>query len=327
MLWSSPGESMIHSFFTLLRFMNRTETPDKLRQNLTTFILVGSRMLDYFRGICQRTEKDKSNQTKINIFSLVYRVFYASLRGNFIHYGRIKSRRIRQIKMKMIHAETLRQMIAQRRNAITFGRMVTRCKKMEPQFTRDMHGVFGHLAGDIGIQPLRGRHIKMLQRRAGTPTHAPYRAFSTGYKQRHTPQRTLDETRAILRRQRNSQLAVHRKRRIATEASLHRPTQYARKLRVIAVNLVRIERQVIREQIDVVREQRCNARAFHADDAWIFATPELPVMHVQCIRARPHRRFDERATRGDAAHHSTHNLGALDLQTVGRVIVIASHIQ
>src|SRR3569832_475585 len=274
---------MIHSFFTLLRFMNRTETPDKLRQNLTTIILVGSRMLDYFRGICQRSEKDKSNQTNFIILSLVYRVFYVFLRGIFIHYGRIKSRRIRQIKMKMFHAETLRQMIAQRHNAITFGRMVTRCKKMDPQFTRDMHGVFGHLAGDIGIQPLRGRRIDMLLRRAGTPTHAPYRAFSTGYKQRHTPQRTLDVTRAILRGHRNSQLAVHRTRRIATEASLHRPAQYARKLRVIAVNLERIARQVIREQIDVVREQRRNARAFHADDAWIFATPEIPEMYEFCF--------------------------------------------
>src|SRR3569623_3230004 len=227
---------MIHSFFTLLRFMNRTETPDKLRQNLTTFILVGSRMLDYFRGICQRSEKDKSNQTNFIIFSLVYRVFYASLRGIFTHYGRIKSRRIRQIKMKMFHAETLRQMIAQRRNAITFGRMVTRCKKKDPQFTRDMHGVYGHLAGDIGIQPLRSRRIDILLRRAGTPTHAPYRAYSTGYKQQHTPQRTIDVTRSILLVHRYCQLAVHRLRRIATEASLHRPSHFARKLLFIAVN-------------------------------------------------------------------------------------------
>src|SRR3569833_620321 len=153
---------MIHSFFTLLRFMNRTETPDKLRQNLTTFNLVGSRMLDYFRGICQRSEKDKSNQTNFIIFSLVYRVFYASLRGNFIHYGRIKTRRIRKIKMKMIRAETQRQLIAQRRNAITFGRMETRCNKMVPLFTRVMHGVFVHLAGDIGILPLRVLSIDIL---------------------------------------------------------------------------------------------------------------------------------------------------------------------
>src|SRR3569832_2481054 len=114
---------------------------------------------------------------------------------------------------------------------------------MDPQFTRVLYGVIGHLAGDIGIKPLRGRRIDILLRRAGTPILTPYRAFSTGYNQRHTPQRTLDVIRAILRGHRNSQLAAHRKRRIATEASLPRPTQYARKLRVIAVNLVRIERQ------------------------------------------------------------------------------------
>ena len=71
----------------------------------------------------------------------------------------------------------------------------------------------------------------------------------------------------------------------------------------------------------------CFVCVFFVVVVWFFVLLEIPVKYEQCIRARPHRRFDERATRGDAAHHSSHDLGALDLQTVGRVIVIASHIQ
>ena len=68
-------------------------------------------------------------------------------------------------------------------------------------------------------------------------------------------------------------------------ASFHLQAELVRQRNVVADFRVRIERQVKRIEIEVVLDQQCDAPPARADDARIFAAPEIAVMHEHCVRA------------------------------------------
>ena len=83
---------------------------------------------------------------------------------------------------------------------------------------------------------------------------------------------------------------------------------------------MRVERQVVREQVDAVRQQALDALLQPAGDAPVMATPEQAVMHQQRVGAACDRRIDQRQARGDAGDDLAHLGAALDLQTVRPII-------
>jgi hypothetical protein len=71
-------------------------------------------------------------------------------------------------------------------------------------------------------------------------------------------------------------------------------------LRVVAQLRVRIERQVVGEQVDVVRQQQGQALLHPAGDAPVLAAPEQAVVHEDGVGAGGDGRLDQRAAGGHA---------------------------
>ena len=83
---------------------------------------------------------------------------------------------------------------------------------------------------------------------------------------------------------------------------------------------MRIERQVIGEQIDVRGQQQAKALALLADDARVFAAPEIAVMHQDGIGAQRDGALDQRQTGRHAGDDAPDVVAALDLQPVWAII-------
>ena len=84
---------------------------------------------------------------------------------------------------------------------------------------------------------------------------------------------------------------------------------------------MRIQRQVVREQVDVVREQQRQALLQPAGHPAVLAAPEQPVVHEHGVGPRRDRRLDQRAAGGHAGNDAPDRRPALDLQAVGSVIL------
>ena len=99
------------------------------------------------------------------------------------------------------------------------------------------------------------------------------------------------------------------------------PAQHPAQLRVVTHFEVRIQRQMVGKQVDVIRQQQPQTLAHPASDAAVLATPEKAVVHKNGVGPASDGRFDQRP----AGRHATHQAGniglALDLQTVGAVVL------
>jgi hypothetical protein len=90
---------------------------------------------------------------------------------------------------------------------------------------------------------------------------------------------------------------------------------------------VRIERQVVGEQVDAMRQQQLDALLQPAGDAAVLVLPEQAVVHEQRIGLVRDRRLDHRAARGDAGDDAADLFPALDLQTVRPIIPEPADLQ
>jgi hypothetical protein len=86
---------------------------------------------------------------------------------------------------------------------------------------------------------------------------------------------------------------------------------------------VRIERQVVREQVDVVAQQQAQALLHPAGDAAVLAAPEQAVVNEDGVGLGVDRGLDERPAGGHAGDDLAHHGAALDLQAVGSVVLEA----
>ena len=83
---------------------------------------------------------------------------------------------------------------------------------------------------------------------------------------------------------------------------------------------MRVERQVVGQQVDVVGQQGFQALAADAGDAAILAFPEIAVMHEDGIGPARHGDVEQRLAGGDAGDDA-HDLGAsFHLQAVWAII-------
>ena len=82
-----------------------------------------------------------------------------------------------------------------------------------------------------------------------------------------------------------------------------------------------VQRQVVGEQVDVVREQQGQALLHPAGDAAILAAPEQAVVHKDGVGLGLHRRLDQGAAGSDARNQPPHVFLALHLQPIGPVVL------
>ena len=90
---------------------------------------------------------------------------------------------------------------------------------------------------------------------------------------------------------------------------------------------MRVERQMIGKQIDVVREQCRQSRAARAGHARLFTAPEITVMHQDRVGRVVARRNQQIERRRDACHNRTNLRAPFHLQPVWAIIAETAHLE
>ena len=93
-----------------------------------------------------------------------------------------------------------------------------------------------------------------------------------------------------------------------------------RELGVITQCWVRVQRQMVGDEVDVGFDQATHALVFHADDAGIFAAPKITVVYKQRIGAPIGGGIDHGLTCCDSAGNFRYTVPALDLQSIRGII-------
>ena len=134
--------------------------------------------------------------------------------------------------------------------------------KMQALFTGRVNGLLGNLAGNEGVDTETRRAINKALAAAGAPCHALHGIRpGVAAPQRTTPQACFDPRCQLQTRNRHRQFTP---RHQGFNFAHHGNPQQLRKLNVIPQFRMRIERQVIAVQVDVIRQQRFETVALHA---------------------------------------------------------------
>ena len=107
---------------------------------------------------------------------------------------------------------------------------------------------------------------------------------------------------------------------LLAKMALRLQTKTQSQLRVVPQFGVRIERQMVGEQVDVVRQEQRQPLFHPTSDAAVLAAPKKAVVYKDCVRLRSDGSFNQRPTRGDARNHLANIVCTFDLQAVGTVI-------
>ena len=114
--------------------------------------------------------------------------------------------------------------------------------------------------------------------------------------------------------------AAHAKKFEAPRPLLDLESEHPRDLGVVADLLMRIKRQVIGDEIDVVLQERLEAALLHADHFGALALPEPTVVHENAVRPHAAGMVDERLACADAKHDAMNFGLSLDLKAVRSVV-------
>ncbi len=115
----------------------------------------------------------------------------------------------------------------------------------------------------------------------------------------------------------------HKTQVLLAKAGLGLQTQPQAQLRVVAQFGVRIERQVVGKQIDIVRQQQRQPLLHPAGDAPVLSAPEQAMVDKNSICLRGNRRLDQGPAGGDAGDDFSHAGPAFHLQAVGAIVTKA----
>jgi hypothetical protein len=215
---------------------------------------------------------------------------------------------------------------AQRLHPIALGGMVPRRDEGDAGFLCNMHVLLGNLAGKESVHAKFDSLHEITLRRTGTPCNAAYGLFRISDHQWHTLQRSFNAAGKLLQGLRCCQLAVAGEILVAEPAALDK-TQPAGELRVVAKFGMRIQRQVVGQQADIVPQQVRNAAFLDAGDRRILAAPEIAMMHQHRIRAPGSGRVQQALRSSDTAGDLAHLGSPLHLHAVGAVIAKAVCLQ
>ena len=182
------------------------------------------------------------------------------------------------------------------------------------------------LTGDECIGAGRDGRLEIRLRATGTPGQPRQRAAITVDAGRNATRQALHPLGQRSDADRLDRCADEAQR-LLSETRIRRQAQTGTELRVVAEFGVRIERQVVRVQVDVVGQQTLQALLQPAGDSPVVASPEQAVVHQHRIGFGVDGRIDQRAAGGDARHEAPHLGATLDLQTVRPIILEARRLQ
>jgi serine protease DegQ len=170
-------------------------------------------------------------------------------------------------------------------HAKAFAGVVTGGKVGDAGLARQMHGLLGDLTAQVEIDAERDGLFEQALRRAGTPSDAADQAFAVTDQQRRALQLaadTIDDCRNAGRVFQGTQPADV----LLAKTSVRSPAESAGQLCIVAECRMAIEWQMIGDQVDIVLQQRLQARFAQAGDTTIFAAPEPAVMDQEGISVK-----------------------------------------
>ncbi len=211
-------------------------------------------------------------------------------------------------------------MLAQRLHAIAFGGVVASGDKGHAGFRSDMRARLRRLAGQVGIHPQRHGVGQHARRTAGAPGHLADQLVRRAQGQRRAAQLALHLVSPVGQAHRLGQFAAPQQVLLAALAQ-RGDAQHARQRGVIAQRRVGVQRQVIGDQVDVVRQQLRQAGFFHAQHARVFVFPEVTVVHQNGVGLQGNRRVDQRRAGGDASNDAADVRAPFHLQAIRAVIL------
>src|SRR5690606_10911115 len=118
-----------------------------------------------------------------------------------------------------------------------------------------------------------------------------------------------------------------RQRVARLHGAFHLQAKHIGETRVVAQLRMRIQRQVVGKQADVVTQQSLQALLLHAAYARILAFPEVTVVNEDGIGLLNHGGIDQRLAGGDATDHALDTVATLDLQAIGAVVAELLRLQ
>ncbi len=224
--------------------------------------------------------------------------------------------------MPVLDAEPRSQPVAHCLHAVALGGVMAAGKELDAALAGDMYSLLGHLAGQIQINAGGDCLPDVTLGAAGAPANGTNQRIRLANVQHLAAQyltHPRHETPCRFRRRQLAGVADHTQIQRIERAGDHQP-EPLRELNIVAEFGMRIERQVIGNQADVVGQQRGQAPPLDAGNAGILVFPEIAVMHEHGISIRFDRRIEQRLAGGDAGNQSANLLAPFDLQAIRAVI-------
>ena len=226
----------------------------------------------------------------------------------------------------MAQPQRLRHVLAQCGNAIALGGVVASRDESGPHFAGQMGLGFGNFARDKSLRPGSQGGFKKALCPARTPGQASNRLLGrTANPGGTAAQRVfnlIDQGLGAGKGTRANQAQLL----LAKTAIGHHPQALAQ-LRVVAQGGVGIQRQVVGDQVDIVRQQKAQALFEPARHAPIHAAPKQAVVNEDGIGPVGNGRFNQ----GPAGRHTGHDVAhlrlALHLQAIGAVVFKTLRLQ
>jgi len=114
---------------------------------------------------------------------------------------------------------------------------------------------------------------------------------------------------------------------VVAEATVRHQVEPPGQLDVVAEFRMHVERQMIGEQTDVMRQQQLQAPVLGTDDACILPFPEVAVMHDDRIRAGGRSRLQQGQAGGDAGDDLADLAASIDLQAIWAIVAKTVNIE
>lgn len=229
----------------------------------------------------------------------------------------------------MLKPELRSHVFGHGRRAIALGGMVPARQEGHAHLARVVGLRLRDLAGDEGVGTGRDGGLEVALRAAGAPGDGLDRTMG-GIDQRHGPlEHLLDMDGERLRVGQGFAVleAAEKAQLLLAEApgrsGMGQQAELQAELRVVAELGMRVERQVVGEEVDVAVQQQRQPLLHPAGDAAVLTAPEQAVVDEDGIGLGADGGLDQRAARGHARDDLAHRGAALDLQAVRSVVLEA----
>ncbi|KFB77268.1 MAG: Periplasmic pH-dependent serine endoprotease DegQ precursor [Candidatus Accumulibacter cognatus] len=204
-------------------------------------------------------------------------------------------------------------------HAKAFAGVVTGGKVGDAGLACKMHGLLGDLTAQVEIDAERDGLFEQSLCCAGTPSDAADQAIAVTDQQRRALQlaaNTIDDRRDGGRVFQGAQPADV----LLAKTSVRGPAESSGQLCIVPEFRVAIEWQMIGDQVDVVLEQRLQARFPQAGDTTLFAAPEPAMMDQESVSATLDSRIEQRLAGRDAGDQAPDFGASFHLQAVWAII-------